>query len=179
MALGTCLHTCGPVRTVLPMDMYEDALNYGPIVDRLLNAQGPPGECWLWDGPVRGGVPVAFRKIAGKSVALRVRILVLLQQGPRPAGCVTRDTCGQPLCVNPEHVVWVHRREVLRVKVGTTQCPAGHPKLPGERCAACNRLGSAERREWIKVAAATLGMTGLAYRAKYGEGKYRAMGFCE
>lgn len=160
--------------------MYEDALNYEPIVDRLFAVEGPPQDCWLWDGPVtRQGLPVVYRKVDGRGQHLRVRVLSLTRRTPRPDGWVTKDVCGEGLCVNPAHLRWVPRSANPALYQATQQCPGGHSKLPGARCKKCNGQLSREALMWRKAAAATLGLSTAEYTRRHGTSKYIAQSYCD
>lgn len=61
------------------------------------------GECWLWQGYTTAGrVPYGY--LHGKRTAVR-RIVLLLRDG-RALGPqqVASTTCGDPLCVRPDHI---------------------------------------------------------------------------
>ncbi len=81
--------------------------------DLILRIQGhvvEDGECWNWTGALQscGATPVMRWK--GKTQA--VRRLILLECGPNPPGMLGTYTCGNPMCVQPEHVAWAKRRTV-------------------------------------------------------------------
>ncbi len=59
---------------------------------------GAPGECWSWRGPTGpDGIP-AFD---GRPACLRAYELA---RGPLAEGTPLRHRCGNPWCVNPDHL---------------------------------------------------------------------------
>ena len=59
---------------------------------------GGPGECWPWSGPRdRDGAPW-FDGGPAQQKAYE------LARGPVPPGASVRRTCGEPACVNPDHL---------------------------------------------------------------------------
>jgi hypothetical protein len=65
------------------------------LLDTLVEKQ--PNGCWLWLGAVRNGKPVWWTQTAAREVAL-------MQNGSAP--CFHLSTsCGNALCVAPEHIV--------------------------------------------------------------------------
>ena len=74
------------------------------------------GECWSWTGALQscGATPVMRWK--GQTHA--VRRLILVERGPIPRNkMLATYTCGNPLCVHPDHTAWALRKTVqLRTK---------------------------------------------------------------
>lgn len=70
------------------------------------------GDCWNWTGALQscGTVPTMNykRKIGA------VRRFILLEQGVDLSKRLATYTCGNPMCVNPEHVAPATRRSVQR-----------------------------------------------------------------
>jgi len=73
------------------------------------------GECWLWQGYVANKTPQVVSYPDGKKrmVSARRLLLELAKGKPQPDGHYG-NTCGNHLCVNPDHTVWkseaVHMR---------------------------------------------------------------------
>lgn len=69
------------------------------------------GECWNWTGAMQscGVTPTMnYKRKVGA-----VRRFILLERGPAPAGKpIATYTCGNPLCVHPEHTDWSKRKAV-------------------------------------------------------------------
>ena len=67
--------------------------------------------CWIWHGRVDGGVPmfpVDRRYRSARQVALQIYADTKV-----PTGHVTRATCGNSLCVNPDHAQVIPRADVF------------------------------------------------------------------
>lgn len=82
--------------------------------DLILRIQGhvvEDGECWNWTGAMQscGATPTMnYKRKVGA-----VRRFILLERGPAPAGRpIATYTCGNPLCVHPEHTDWSKRKAV-------------------------------------------------------------------
>ena len=57
-----------------------------------------PGECWCWRGPIGpGGVP----EFGGRPAATHAYELA---RGPVPDRARVRQHCGDPRCMNPDHL---------------------------------------------------------------------------
>lgn len=67
------------------------------------------GGCWDWRGGFDHGAPILTFREGGKRVKRSVRALLTT---PRP-DCRPSANCGNPRCVNPEHVVWLTRRQLM------------------------------------------------------------------
>lgn len=69
------------------------------------------GDCWNWTGALQscGATPTMnYKRKVGA-----VRRFILLDKGPAPIGkMLATYTCGNPLCVKPEHTAWVNRKAV-------------------------------------------------------------------
>jgi len=59
---------------------------------------GAPGECWPWSGP-RG--PDGEPEFEGMPAQVKAYSLA---RGPVPVDGSVRRTCGDPGCVNPDHL---------------------------------------------------------------------------
>jgi predicted XRE-type DNA-binding protein len=69
------------------------------------------GECWSWTGALQscGATPV----MRWKRKTHAVRRLILSERGHIPRNkMVATYTCGNPLCVNPDHTAWALRKTV-------------------------------------------------------------------
>lgn len=68
------------------------------------------GECWNWTGAMQscGVTPTMnYKRKVGP-----VRRFILLERGVNQPGLLATYTCGNPLCVNPEHTAWAKRKTV-------------------------------------------------------------------
>jgi hypothetical protein len=59
---------------------------------------GAPGECWRWGGPTTPDGAPAYDGVRADTKAYE------LARGPVPRGAGVRHTCGNPSCVNPDHL---------------------------------------------------------------------------
>jgi len=81
------------------------------LIERITTHVIEDGECWNWTGALQtcGATPVM--RWQGNTQA--VRRLILLEQGPAPSGkLLATYTCGNPMCVHPDHVAWAKRKVV-------------------------------------------------------------------
>lgn len=60
------------------------------------------GDCWLWDGYLGNGVPMVHHE--GKMVAVR-KLLTALAGKSIKRGAYFSPSCGNALCVCPDHIV--------------------------------------------------------------------------
>ena len=133
---------------------------YSSTDERFWSKVDASGDCWLWSaGRVKAGYGCYSVWLGeGKVVAhyahrYAYRNLV----GEVPNGLDLDHLCRNRLCVNPDHLEPVSRRENLRrsgaTHVGTKHCPKGHPydeantyvfvrkgQGPCRRCRECFRL---------------------------------------
>jgi hypothetical protein len=74
------------------------------------------GDCMLWDGSQDdGGRPrVAIRDGGKPRTFMPRRIVWEAAKGPIKRGLRVTVTCGNPLCLNPEHLELITRGEVIR-----------------------------------------------------------------
>lgn len=116
-------------------------------------------ECWIWKGARSSGTPQMFVSVPGTSgTSLSVRRIIWEQTRGEdvPAGHVVTTSCGDQICVNPNHLVRMSRREfALRNGSPTATnskrevCKNGHPFTEentylrrdgrGRQCRACAR----------------------------------------
>lgn len=76
------------------------------LVDRVKALSVEEGDCWVWQGTLKKGLPMVNIFAAGKWVCTPVRRALLLDSGFEFRGKQhqARTTCGNPLCVSPDHV---------------------------------------------------------------------------
>ena len=80
------------------------------LIERIRKHIVEEGDCWNWTGALQscGTVPTMnYKRKVGA-----VRRFILLEQGVDLSKRLATYTCGNPLCVNPEHVVPATRRAV-------------------------------------------------------------------
>jgi hypothetical protein len=114
--------------------------------------------CWLW----RGGMASGYGRVRYRRRQWPAhRLLYEWMGGPVPPGLDLDHLCRQPLCVRPDHLEPVSRRENLRRgngwagrKARQTACVHGHP-LSGanlyrwrtsRKCRACHCERERRRR---------------------------------
>jgi len=66
--------------------------------------KGPPNECWVWTGGVTGKRYGRLNVLGGGHVSAH-RYSYELHIGKIPDGSSVNHSCGQKLCVNPNHLV--------------------------------------------------------------------------
>jgi hypothetical protein len=65
---------------------------------------GAPGDCWPWTGPTGAdGLPAFDGRPAAVAAYEQAR-------GPVPEGARVTHRCGNPRCLNPDHLELVPRR---------------------------------------------------------------------
>lgn len=127
-----------------------------------------PTSCWVWQLS-QSGKRCGSTFFQGRTTYAH-RVSYLLCVGPIPDGQQIHHTCGQPLCVNPAHLLAVTREEHCRIdpkyaRKNITACPHGHAYTPentkrGQQqdptngatyfrrsCRTCHRAGEKRRRE--------------------------------
>jgi len=69
-------------------------------------AQHPDSGCWLWRGQISntGYGRIMLSGPQGRSMESAHRASYAAFVGPIPVGTLVRQTCGNRLCVNPEHL---------------------------------------------------------------------------
>jgi hypothetical protein len=78
-----------------------------PTLDSLKARTIEEGDCWLWQGYIANNTPqvVSYASGSKRMVSVR-RLLRELETGRvQPDGHYS-NTCGNPLCVNPDHTIW-------------------------------------------------------------------------
>jgi len=89
------------------------------ILARISDRYVEEGECWIWTGAtVQGGRP--YLTINGKRIA--VRTLMARAKGIWFEGHVNPSKCGNPLCVNPDHVASMPKSRHMKLlgRIGGT-----------------------------------------------------------
>lgn len=127
-----------------------------PKVDKRISPE-PNSGCWLWTGGASAGY-ARLRAVPGRTT-LVYRLLWEDTYGPVPQGLELDHKCRVRLCVNPEHMEPVTRRENIRRGVAPiarqmmqTHCIRGHPLFGdnlytyrtrygfARKCKACKQL---------------------------------------
>lgn len=96
--------------------------------ERMLEHTIDEGDCVLWMGVYNNKSPQVF--IDGRYHMVR-RLLWQAERGPIPAGLHPRCTCGEPRCVNLEHVRLRTTRQIGKdaAKTGAWSAPLRRAKL--------------------------------------------------
>ena len=140
--------------------------------------------CWLRRGAKRTYKPYSMMRIDGRAVKAH-RIAWVAANGLDVPSEVIDHTCGNPPCVNPDHLDAISNREnVLRgtqpmaQQARQTHCKHGHPLVEGNlrktaqnghrQCVTCSLQAAKEQRQALKAAANVLGMSQRKYTATYG-----------
>lgn len=128
------------------------------------------GECWIWDGKKEkfgyGRFSIRDKEFAAHRVAYTIF------KGDISDGLVLdhiKEKCGNPSCVNPDHLEPVTQHENL-MRGNTfqarnsrkTHCPKGHsygaPKNGVRKCAECSRQRCREYKARIAVRTSPVGL---------------------
>lgn len=80
------------------------------LIEKIQRHITPDGDCWQWHGCMQGAIPMM--KHDGK--VANVRRLVLIERGVPMKGHIATYTCGNPVCVNPEHAARSTRTQMNR-----------------------------------------------------------------
>lgn len=62
------------------------------------------GDCWIWQGMVRSHAPRIWSPELREYLPVRA-VIVDQQQRRRPGAAYFGSSCGNPLCVHPDHIV--------------------------------------------------------------------------
>jgi hypothetical protein len=68
------------------------------------------GECWTWQGALQTTSPVPTMNFNGKVSSVRRHILEA--KGVEANGRLATYSCGNQLCVNPDHVILITRKKL-------------------------------------------------------------------
>lgn len=82
------------------------------LIEQIRKRVVEEGDCWNWTGALQACGSVPTMQYQGKVGA--VRRFILLEQGVNLSKRLATYTCGNPFCVNPEHVAPATRRAVQR-----------------------------------------------------------------
>jgi len=70
------------------------------------------GDCWDWKGALQACGTTPMMRHQGKTIS--VRRLIMQDQGFEVEGKVATCTCGNHLCVNPEHLELITRKRLTK-----------------------------------------------------------------
>ena len=111
-----------------------------PLIEKIRRHIVEEGECWNWTGALQACGAVPTMNHAGRVGA--VRRFILEEQGVVLGKRLATYTCGNPKCVNPEHVAPATRSALqkrLVAETGFNMNPARWTKL------------SDNARTWAKI----------------------------
>lgn len=96
----------------------RQALNRQRLLDSVVS--DPDSGCWLWRGQISnsGYGRIMLSGADGRAMESAHRASYLTFVGPIPDGTFVRQSCGNRLCINPEHL------EVLEEKFAHQHPPA-------------------------------------------------------
>lgn len=73
------------------------------------------GDCWLWPGAKIHGTPYIAINIAGRRVNVNAQKHVLRLSGwTMPPGARVRESCRNPMCLNPAHLERIGHANALK-----------------------------------------------------------------
>jgi hypothetical protein len=111
-------------------DMYEQALEDKGLMDRVnkyLVKQGDH-DCWNWVGATfNGDLPRIRWSGLKKGESLSVRSLMYVASGRKLTNRYVRTICGNPLCLNPNHLTCGPRAEIQEIYVPNGVAYKGGP----------------------------------------------------
>ena len=82
------------------------------LIARIYKHVEEEGECWNWTGALQTCGTTPVMRWQGKVQS--VRRAILLEHGPNQPHLLATYSCGNPMCVHPEHTMWAIRRTVQR-----------------------------------------------------------------
>jgi hypothetical protein len=80
------------------------------LIERLRKHSEEVGECWEWHGATQTQAPTPMMRFNERSIP--VRRAIAIARGMQIEGKLATHKCGNPLCVNPDHVTLVTRRKL-------------------------------------------------------------------
>lgn len=142
----------------------------------LLKRTKEDSDCLIWTGSlIHGNAPVF--SLDGKKIYVKRQLMALA--GKKIDGLCVISTCGNQLCVNPEHLKLVKRKDVLKATVdrGVLHTPVIRAKITQTKRAASklSQDGVRELRastEHVPTVANRLGIT-EAYAYMIRRGRFR------
>ena len=91
------------------------------LIRRIRNLVTEEGDCWIWHGAMQSNSTVPMIRYGNGTMSVRRAILV--DRGATVTNLQATYTCGNPLCVNPEHVEAV-RRGTLQKRIAARRTEA-------------------------------------------------------
>lgn len=90
---------------------------------------GPFTGCWQWFGHLSGGVPRVSKAPKDGKGPINVRVAILTEQQGRPEWAHTATPkCGNPDCVNPEHLAW-ESKDDFHVRLGAPRVKVSDQRI--------------------------------------------------
>ena len=128
------------------------------IMERFFSRVEKTDSCWIWKGGTRGKNGYGAIKIDGKTVSVHKYAYTKLK-GEIPDKHDISHTCNNKLCVNPDHIIAITRKQNYdnAVKRGTITPPKNehlkkHPSLSAYRngchCDGCKKLKAEAQRRY-------------------------------
>ena len=114
-----------------------------PLIDRVKAQSTEEGDCWIWQGYTKGNMPMINAFVEGKWKCIAVRRAIKLEQGLTFWGKQhqARTTCGNPMCVNPEHIFLFQHKGSRGAKCNK------QPRTPDQ----CVRIALSSRKHNAKL----------------------------
>lgn len=80
------------------------------LIERIKRLVIEVGDCWEWQGALQSRAPTPAMNFNGKVKGVRRHIAE--QRGVNLEGKLATHSCGNELCVNPDHVIVVTRKRL-------------------------------------------------------------------
>ena len=96
--------------------MKKEPADWDDVKRRISEQYIEEGDCWIWTGhAAKGSIPmVRYKSTEGKWVSTSARKLSAMLAGRTVHdGKVCIPSCGEPLCINPEHTKILSNRDHL------------------------------------------------------------------